>query len=103
MPGLLSRLWPVLQIDPRLSSFGVKGYGGYDAHSPLVLRDISLSTDPGQKVALVGKTGSGKSTLAKLLLGLYTPTQGEILYDGISALPRSTTKSCRCPWDMRHA
>src|SRR5579864_2076889 len=56
----------------------------YDTHSPDVLQDISLSIDPGQKVALVGRTGSGKSTLAKLLLGLYMPTAGEILYDGIS-------------------
>jgi ABC-type bacteriocin/lantibiotic exporter with double-glycine peptidase domain len=55
----------------------------FDAHSPNVLENISLNIYPGQKVALVGRTGSGKSTLAKLLLGLYTPTEGEILYDGI--------------------
>ena len=54
----------------------------YDRNAPLVLRDISLMIEPGQKVALVGRTGSGKSTLATLLLGLYTPTEGEILYDG---------------------
>jgi ATP-binding cassette subfamily B protein len=55
----------------------------YDQDSPAVLRNISLTIEPGQKIALVGRTGSGKSTLAKLLLGLYTPTKGEILYDGI--------------------
>ena len=55
----------------------------YDAHSPNVLDRISFTIWPGQKVALVGRTGSGKSTLAKLLLGLYLPTEGEILYDGI--------------------
>ena len=55
----------------------------YDSHSPNVLENVSLNIYPGQKVALVGRTGSGKSTLAKLLLGLYTPTEGEILYDGV--------------------
>lgn len=55
----------------------------YDRHAPWALRDASFTIRPGQKVALVGRTGSGKSTLAKLLLGLYEPTEGEILYDGI--------------------
>jgi ABC-type bacteriocin/lantibiotic exporter with double-glycine peptidase domain len=52
----------------------------------LVLRDISVSIAPGQKVALVGPTGAGKSTLALLLLGLYQPTEGEILYDDLPLL-----------------
>ena len=55
----------------------------YDAHSRKVLDNVWLTIHPGQKVALVGRTGSGKSTLAKLLLGLYLPTEGQILYDGI--------------------
>lgn len=55
----------------------------YDPHAPLNLRDISVRIEPGQKVALVGRTGSGKSTLAMLLLGLYAPTEGEVLYDGL--------------------
>jgi ATP-binding cassette, subfamily B, bacterial len=54
----------------------------YDAESPWVLRDVSLTIEPGQKIALVGASGSGKSTLGLLLLGLYRPTTGEILYDG---------------------
>lgn len=55
----------------------------YDPAAPWVLEDVSLSIAPGQKVALVGATGSGKTTLGMLLLGLYTPTQGELRYDGI--------------------
>lgn len=56
----------------------------YDPNAPLVLQDISFSVEPGQKVAIVGRTGSGKTTLAMLMLGFYAPSEGEILYGGIS-------------------
>ena len=69
----------------------------YDAHSPLVLRNISLTIHPGQKIALVGRTSSGKSTLAKLLLGLYTPSEGQIEYDGVS-LHSMSLQSVRWQW-----
>lgn len=55
----------------------------YHGGAPLVLRDVSFTAEPGQKVAIVGRTGSGKSTLAMLLLGLYPPTGGEVLWDGV--------------------
>ena len=55
----------------------------YDPDAPKVLRDITVQIEAGQKVAIVGRTGSGKSTLGKLLLGLLTPTGGEIFYDGL--------------------
>jgi ABC-type bacteriocin/lantibiotic exporter with double-glycine peptidase domain len=55
----------------------------YAPDTPWVFRDVSLIVEPGQKVALVGRTGAGKSTLIKLLLGLYRPTEGQILYDGV--------------------
>ncbi|WP_420644493.1 peptidase domain-containing ABC transporter [Candidatus Leptofilum sp.] len=56
----------------------------YDENAPYILQDLSATILPGQKVAIVGLTGSGKSTLAKLLVGLYTPSSGAILYDGQS-------------------
>jgi ABC-type bacteriocin/lantibiotic exporter with double-glycine peptidase domain len=71
----------------------------YDSHSPKVLDRISFTIYPGQKVALVGRTGSGKSTLAKLLLGLYMPTEGEILYDGV-ALHTLDLQSLRRQWGV---
>jgi subfamily B ATP-binding cassette protein MsbA len=48
-----------------------------------VLRDIQLRVQPGEKVALVGKTGSGKTTLANLLLRFYDPTGGAIRIGGV--------------------
>ena len=49
----------------------------------LVLKDLSFSVAPGEKVALVGATGAGKTTVLKLLTRLYDPTAGRILLDGI--------------------
>ncbi|WP_164018481.1 ABC transporter ATP-binding protein [Pyxidicoccus trucidator] len=47
------------------------------------LRDVSLTIEAGQSIALVGENGSGKTTLAKLIAGLYPPTSGRITWDGI--------------------
>lgn len=55
----------------------------YNSQLPNVLIDLSLVIESGQKIAIVGQTGSGKSTLGKLLLGLYPPTEGEVLFDDI--------------------
>lgn len=49
-----------------------------------VLHHVDLTVDPGDYIAVIGKTGCGKTTLAKLLLGLYTPQEGEITFDGIN-------------------
>lgn len=54
----------------------------YSSLGPLAVDDASLEISPGQTVAIVGRSGSGKSTFAHLLLGLYEPEAGRILYDG---------------------
>lgn len=47
-----------------------------------ILHDINIAITKGQNVGLVGESGSGKSTLLRLLLGIHTPTQGQILFSG---------------------
>jgi ATP-binding cassette subfamily B protein len=53
------------------------------AHSPALL-NISFEVKKGETIAFVGPSGSGKTTLVKLLVGLYTPQQGDIQYNNTS-------------------
>ncbi|RRS01377.1 ATP-binding cassette domain-containing protein [Glycomyces terrestris] len=55
-------------------------YPGKDTEA---LTGVSLTIRRGETIALVGENGSGKTTLAKLLSGLYPPTSGRILWDGV--------------------
>ncbi len=65
------------EIEFRHVSFA---YPGQQGHS---LDDVSFKINPGERVALIGKVGSGKTTLQKLIMGLYQPSAGAILFDGI--------------------
>lgn len=57
----------------------------YPGHEKQVLKQINIKVEPGQTVALVGRSGSGKTTISNLLPRFYEITQGEILLDGINA------------------
>lgn len=58
------------------------GYGKGGAESPQILKGVSFTIQPGEKLAIVGYNGAGKTTMMKLLMRLYDPVSGRILTDG---------------------
>lgn len=61
---------------------------GYDP-SKLLMKDISFTTHPGQKIAVVGSTGAGKTTLVNLLMRFYEINSGQISIDGVDVAKMS--------------
>jgi len=55
----------------------------HQSASTSALNNINFSTFKGQTIAFVGPSGSGKTTLVKLLVGLYTPKEGQVLYNNV--------------------
>ena len=58
----------------------------YEDSSEIVLNNISLNIQKGESVAFIGSSGAGKSTLSDIILGLFEPTDGEVLINGINVL-----------------
>ena len=91
---ILEMAGPFLETEPETSEEKqiVTGISGgfelnhvtfrYSEESPCILNDLSLTVQPGEYVAIVGRTGCGKSTLVRLLLGFEKPEKGMIRYDG---------------------
>lgn len=74
-PGSVKITRPPRQIIFEKVSFGYEP-------PKLIINDVSLKINQGQTVAIAGSSGSGKTTLIDLLIGLLTPTAGNILVDG---------------------
>ena len=93
----LGELFDFLDMEPRIISidnslpfpvtirkgFTFENVGfRYPQMKQWVLRDVSFTLHPGEKLALVGENGAGKTTLVKLLTRLYDPVEGRIMLDG---------------------
>jgi ATP-binding cassette subfamily B protein RaxB len=73
---------PRRELQGRLELSGVCfRYGPAD---PFVLDGVNLIVEPGEHVAITGKSGRGKTTLVKVILGILEPNAGDILIDGVS-------------------
>lgn len=100
LDGEMGRVNDVIdtEVDPRVRSFSLSGTAAgsrrlegdlrieslgfrFSSTTPLLFDGLALQLSPGSHLAIVGSSGSGKSTLLRLLAGLYTPTQGQVLYD----------------------
>ncbi len=86
-PQLVSgsqRLLPIGQSDRTAQGiqFQQVGFRYPGTDQPAVLENLTFHIQPGEMVALVGENGAGKTTLAKLLVRLYDPTAGQILWQG---------------------
>ncbi|WP_142687048.1 ABC transporter ATP-binding protein [Chitinophaga polysaccharea] len=91
---------PVTAIAPENQLDGQISFRNISFHYPsrpdlTIMNDVSFDVYADQKVALVGPSGAGKSTIVSLLLRLYDPVSGSILFDGkeSTAFPLSELRS----------
>lgn len=71
----------------------------YHKDSPWVLKDVNITVNAGERIALVGPSGYGKSTLSKILSGYLNPTEGQVLLD---EKPLSTNGYCPVQMIYQH-
>ncbi|MDY6847376.1 MAG: ABC transporter ATP-binding protein [Chloroflexota bacterium] len=67
---------------PLLKAVGLTKEFGFGRQKTLAVDHVDIELKEGEVITIVGESGSGKTTLSKLLLGLITPTEGEIFFQG---------------------
>src|SRR3990170_8240832 len=65
-----------------LSTSGLTKVFGFGRQKTVAVDHVNINLYEGEVVSIVGASGSGKTTLAKMLLGLLTPTEGEVYFQG---------------------
>ncbi len=70
------------KLDVCLSVKGLTKVFGYGSQKTVAVDHVDMDLREGEVISIVGESGSGKTTLAKMLLGLSTPTEGEVFFQG---------------------
>ncbi|MCW3076460.1 MAG: transporter ATP-binding protein [Bacteroidetes bacterium] len=86
VPAHPDHLGEIKEVEFKDLSFGHNSTQGY------AVKNINLKIKAGQTIAFVGPSGSGKTTLVKLLLGLYQPNTGSVLYNNIQSTKINLTE-----------
>ena len=86
VPEHPSTLGEIKEVEFNGVSFGHSTSNGY------AVKDVNIHIKSGETIAFVGPSGSGKTTLVKLLLGLYKPNTGRVLYNGIESTQINLTE-----------
>lgn len=73
---------PVLSVRNLHTWFEIRRFGFIKAGEVKALDGVDFDLYPGEAISIVGESGCGKSTLAKTILGLHSPTQGDIFFEG---------------------
>ena len=81
---------PLVEIEHLKVYFPIKSGIVLDRHVGDIraVDDVSLKIGRGETVGLVGESGCGKSTLGRCIVGLYTPTGGEVRFEGRALSPK---------------
>jgi len=83
-PAVRSRPDALLAPRPICRGFEFRNVSfAYPGTARLVLKNLDLRLEPGERIALIGENGQGKTTIVKLLTRLYDPSEGRILLDGV--------------------
>lgn len=67
-------------------------FDGDNGSSKEILKDVSLSLEPGKLYGITGPNGGGKTSLAKVIMGIYTPNSGQVILDGEDITGLSVTE-----------
>ena len=104
MPDTAATLKPLLEVRDLARNFDVsrpwlnRVLEGSPRQILKAVDGVSFTINRGETLSLVGESGCGKSTVARLICGLYTPTRGSVVFDGIDlGLDREPQRACsRC-------